>query len=589
MPRKDSRLAPIEIFSGVKLQNFEHLQRLHVWGCPVYVLDPKLQDGKKLPKWNPRTRRGQYLGYSPEHSSLIGRILNVTTGFISPQYHVVYDDLFTSVPNAESGGLFDTAQFNAESWARLIASGLERHIPDDPSDRLPSLDDTWLSPAERELRFRYRHLRQNRRHNAVPEGEVVPEWRPAQPRAAATPVPEGERAQQQTPLPVPEGDTTTQHDNDDDNKTFPPADDETSSLVDEGEIPTTIQEPLATADAMRTRSGRQIKRPKRLIETFISEIDRSGKFKPKLNSKMIKSSDLNQQFLMALKWNQVVDMIKSKDLAAMMAWTENHTDPDNGTIEEWHPMALSSLANASDNPNWDEAMSGPDKAGYWEACKRELQTLVDKECWNEVEREEWMNVLPGTWAFKCKRFPNGLVRKLKARFCARGDKQLEGVDYFDTFAPVTNWMTVRLMLTLATILGLATQQVDYTAAFIHAPIGDDEVYVDMPRGFSKPGMVLKLKKSIYGLKQSPRNFFLHLKGKLEEAGLQSNPEVDPCLFVSDKVICLVYVDDTLFFSPDPKYIKEVTDKLRNLGMELEEEDSVAGFLGVDIARDERNN
>ena len=381
-------------------------------------------------------------------------------------------------------------------------------------------------------------------------------------------------------MPVPEGDTTTQHDNDDENKSFPPADDETSSLVDEGEIPTTIQEPLATADAMRTRSGRQIKRPKRLIETFISEINRCGKFKPKPNSKMIKSSDLNQQFLMALKWNQVVDMIKSKDLAAMMAWTENHTDPDNGTIEEWHPLALSSLANASDNPNWDEAMSGPDKAGYWEACKRELQTLVDKECWNEVEREEWMNVLPGTWAFKCKRFPSGLVRKLKACFCAHGDKQLEGVDYFDTFAPVTNWMTVRLMLTLATILGLATQQVDYTAAFIHAPIGDDEVYVDMPRGFSKPGMVLKLKKSIYGLKQSPRNFFLHLKGKLEEAGLQSNPEVDPCLFVSDKVICLVYVDDTLFFSPDPKYIKEVTDKLRSLGMELEEEESISPEMNV---------
>ena len=71
-----------------------------------------------------------------------------------------------------------------------------------------------------------------------------------------------------------------------------------------------------------------------------------------------------------------------------------------------------------------------------------LAGLIDKECWDEVFHEDWMNVLPGTWAFKCKRFPNGLVRKLKARFCARGDKQLEGVDYFDTFAPVTNWMTV---------------------------------------------------------------------------------------------------------------------------------------------------
>ena len=78
------------------------------------------------------------------------------------------------------------------------------------------------------------------------------------------------------------------------------------------------------------------------------------------------------------------------------------------------------------------------------------------------------------------------MRKLKARFCARGDKQLEGVDYFDTFAPVTNWMMVRLMLTLSSILGLATQQVDYTATFIHAPI-DEEIFLEMPRGFVKPG------------------------------------------------------------------------------------------------------
>ena len=599
MPRKDSRLSPLEVFSGVKHTNYDHLQRLHVWGCPVYVLDPKLQYGKKLPKWNPRTRRGQYLGYSPEHSSLIGRILNITTGSISPQYHGVYDDLFTSVPNSESGGIFDTSEFNATSWARLVETGLERHLSDDPMDPLPSLGDTWLTPAERDLRFRLRHARRARRlaarRNTPSEGEQAT-LRPLQPQAV-TPPPQAQ-------APSNNGTEGANFDgtNDDSDDDSLPAMDETdaeadtNSLVDEGDIPTAVQQPLADADTIRTRSGRISKKPQRLIETLhVTRNDRSGKFKPtsyeygKKPSQSVKSGDLNQQFLMALKWNQVVETIRSKDLAAMMTWMDQHMDPNDGTIEEWHPMALASLANASDNPTWDQAMNGPDKAGYWDACKKELQTLIDKECWDEVVREDWMNVLPGTWAFKCKRFPTGLVRKLKARFCARGDKQLEGVDYFDTFAPVTNWMTVRLMLTLSTILGLATQQVDYTAAFIHAPIGDDEVFVDMPRGFAKAGMVLRLKKSIYGLKQSPRNFFLHLKGKLEEAGLQSNPEVDPCLFVSDKVICLVYVDDTLFFSPDPKYIKEVTDKLRNLGMELEEEDSVAGFLGVDIARDERNS
>ena len=65
------------------------------------------------------------------------------------------------------------------------------------------------------------------------------------------------------------------------------------------------------------------------------------------------------------------------------------------------------------------------------------------------------------------------VRKLKSRFCVRGDKQIEGVDFFDTFAPVVNWTTVRLMLILSIVLGLSTRQVDYTAAFVHAPIDKD--------------------------------------------------------------------------------------------------------------------
>jgi hypothetical protein len=156
------------------------------------------------------------------------------------------------------------------------------------------------------------------------------------------------------------------------------------------------------------------------------------------------------------------------------------------------------------------------------------------------------------------------------------------------------------MLILSIILGLATKQVDYTAAFIHAPIDWDPnwdamteqerersgVFIEIPRGFSQPGKVLKLKRSLYGLRQSPRNFFQHLKAKLESVGFVTNEAVDPCLFISDRVICLVYVDDTLFFSPKEEYINDIIEKLSQAELELEVEDSVAGCLGVHI---ERNN
>jgi hypothetical protein len=75
-----------------------------------------------------------------------------------------------------------------------------------------------------------------------------------------------------------------------------------------------------------------------------------------------------------------------------------------------------------------------------------------------------------------------------------------------------------------------------------------------------------------------------LKGKLEETGFEAMTDVDPCLFISDKVICLSYVDDTLWFSPRQEYIDEALEKLRAVGMDLEKEDDVAGFLGVHLER-----
>jgi hypothetical protein len=123
-----------------------------------------------------------------------------------------------------------------------------------------------------------------------------------------------------------------------------------------------------------------------------------------------------------------------------------------------------------------------------------------------------MNIINSTWAFKCKRYPDGLIKKFKARFCARGDQQLQGIDFFETYAPVVQWMTIHLMFVLEVILGLKSLQGDIICAFLHADLEENnKVYVNMPAGFSqydKNGkkMCLKLKKTLYGLRQSPREF-----------------------------------------------------------------------------------
>jgi len=116
LPNKDSLIALIELFASTKFTSYEHLHQMHVFGCPVYVLDPKLQDGKKLPKWSPRCRCGQYLGPSPNHLTMIGHILNLRTGHVSPQYHCVYDNQFLTVSDAAVGDFLTDNAIQSDVW-----------------------------------------------------------------------------------------------------------------------------------------------------------------------------------------------------------------------------------------------------------------------------------------------------------------------------------------------------------------------------------------------------------------------------------------------------------------------------------------
>ena len=135
-----------------------------------------------------------------------------------------------------------------------------------------------------------------------------------------------------------------------------------------------------------------------------------------------------------------------------------------------------------------------------------------------------MNVIKSTWAFKVKRYPSGLIRKFKARFCVRGDMQIAGVDFDETFAPVVNWVTVRTLLILSVHLNLSTAQLDYIAAFTQSDIKED-VYVEMPRGLREEGYVYKLNKCLYGLRQSPKNFFEHLTSQMKGVGFEPSKAV----------------------------------------------------------------
>ena len=201
-------------------------------------------------------------------------------------------------------------------------------------------------------------------------------------------------------------------------------------------------------------------------------------------------------------------------------------------------------------------------------------------------------MLDGTWIFARKRNPEGQIIKYKGRFCVRGDQQVIGVDYFDTYSPITTWSTIRLMFIMSLLSDWAMVQVDYTNAFAQAFL-KEIVYIKIPMGFySKKGssseIVLRLIKSLYGLVQAPRTFYEHLTDMLAKNGFTNEPNIDPCLWMNQALglICVIYVDDCLFFAKQEKSIHNFIDRIRST-MPLKVEKGVTAFLGIKIEKEDK--
>jgi len=151
LPNSVTGLSPMELLTGIR-SDHRDLLRTHVWGCPVYVLDPKLQDGQKIPKWNRRARQGQFLGFSDEHSSLVANVRHLISGYVSPQFHVVFDDRFHTVHgDGKADTITDTiCDLLWENDREIYAE--DEHGPDGSLIYTPPpLDTVWLDEEAYEI------------------------------------------------------------------------------------------------------------------------------------------------------------------------------------------------------------------------------------------------------------------------------------------------------------------------------------------------------------------------------------------------------------------------------------------------------
>jgi hypothetical protein len=304
----------------------------------------------------------------------------------------------------------------------------------------------------------------------------------------------------------------------------------------------------------------------------------------------VKRAYINEAALLSEDWNAVSDDI-AKGISELTAYLEpdlfDEFEAYTVTNVQPHVLQAKTKSNPEDYPSYTKAVNGPNGDKWDEAIDKELETLEKINAWTLVRPQPGMKVLPMTWALRLKRFLDGLAKKFKARFCVCGNFQVEGIDFFETWAPVVQWTTVRAMMILAAKKKLCTAQADITAAFVHAPLEEGkEIYVHQPQGrvYGRPGeFVLKLNRSVYGIRQAPRNFFQYLVKHMEEEGLKQLDN-DPCLFVGKTVTAIVYVDDILLFSKSDDDINKVITNLHSRGIDIRKEGTAEGFLGVAIER-----
>ena len=200
---------------------------------------------------------------------------------------------------------------------------------------------------------------------------------------------------------------------------------------------------------------------------------------------------------------------------------------------------------------FDQILLDPDLDKWKESASKEIKALESKGTWKEVPMHEAKSkILLGTWVFRRKKAPTGVIKKFKGCFCVCGDLQ-EG--NFDTFAPVVAWATIHLVLDFALTQGWRLICIDFSNAFIQAEL-TEPVWIHLPRGYKStmPGATcLQLKKSLYVLSIAPRPWYEHLCNTLLKDGFKQC-DYDPCLWLKPSMIIFLYVDDCRVAAPNQK-------------------------------------
>jgi Reverse transcriptase (RNA-dependent DNA polymerase) len=254
-------------------------------------------------------------------------------------------------------------------------------------------------------------------------------------------------------------------------------------------------------------------------------------------------------------------------------------------ISQNHYGFLTSMDDHTEPTNFYEAQT---KKIWVNAMKDELEALTKNQTWELIELPPGKKTVGCKWIYKTKFNSDGSVERYKARLVARGFTQTYGIDYKETFAPVTKMNTVRTVMSIAVNHDWPLFQMDVKNIFLQGEL-EEEVYMDVPPGLqvdTQKKVVCRLKKAIYGLKQSPRAWYGKLSNALVKVGFKRSG-ADSSMFTqvtkSGLVVILIYVDDLVITGSDLEGIEDLKGHLK-YEFDIKDLGTLKYFLGIEIAR-----
>jgi len=325
------------------------------------------------------------------------------------------------------------------------------------------------------------------------------------------------------------------------------------SLLPNSRLSSAISDSVtSTAHARTARSTRLPSLPEAHVSTFINDLP---------------PDDFTHCFLTEFsEFRQTHDLLP-------LDLPRDYNFPLDVFLSDVETGSLEPTADTNDDPSWKEALASPQRE-YWIAGARdELCSLQDLQVFALVPRSAVpceKRLLKGKLVCKRKRDDNGNIIWYKVHYVAKGYAQLPGIDFTKTTAPTARLESFRSLLHLAATLQWDVQHFDIKTAFLHGVLPDDETaYMEQPPGFEVPGKetwVMRLMKSIYGMRQASRRWNETFHKAIEELGFSRVP-CEWCVYSrhtpTGTVIFCVHVDDIFSIANPPEENARFRDELKS--------------------------